>query len=102
MVYSNTFAKQILEDASIPRTYRRDLDLLPRPTTVLRKATVALVEELKNNKNLKAILDGRVGSGRSTMLLQTIASCQTLDWPVLYVADGAFKTQLKPCHTLFS
>lgn len=89
MVYSEGFAKKIL-DNELPRSLRKDLVLTSRPTTVLRKATVAIVENLKAGKQLKVILGGRSGTGRSTVLLQTIASCQDSGWLILHVPDGEF------------
>lgn len=90
MVYSETFAKKILDDA-LPRTLRKDLSLTQRPTTVLRKATVAIVKDLKDGKQLKVVVGGKAGTGRSTVVLQTIASCQDSVWPVLHIPDGAFQ-----------
>lgn len=90
MVYSETFAKKILDDA-LPRKLRKDLALTQRPTTVLRKATVAIVKDLKDGKQLKVVVGGKTGTGRSTVLLQTIASCQDSGWPVLHIPDGAFQ-----------
>lgn len=87
MVYSESFAKKILDDA-LPRTLRKDLALTARPTTVLRKASVAIVQDLKDGKQLKVVVGGKTGTGRSTVLLQTLASCQDSGWLILHVPNG--------------
>lgn len=87
MVYPELFASKVL-DNTIPRTLRRDLSLTSRPTTVLRKATVSLVQQLQGAKQLKVVLEGRTGSGRSTVLLQTVAACQVDGYLILHIPDG--------------
>lgn len=89
MVFSDSYSKTIL-DNTLEKRFRKDLSLTARPTTILRKATVSLVEDLKKNKQLKAILGGRNGSGRSTVLLQTVANCQDDGWLILHIGDGAY------------
>jgi hypothetical protein len=87
MLYPDHFAKQVLDD-TLPRSLRHDLSYTSKPTTVLRKATVSLAANLRKNRHLKAVLAGHPGTGRSTVLLQTVAHAQSEGWLVLHVADG--------------
>ena len=107
-VYSDTFTKSVV-NTDLPKALRNDLAFTRQPTTILRYDAVELLKSLRPDAKLRRLLGkylrfvcvvleklflwetypvGKSGSGRSTILMQTIAYCKASDWLVLYIPDG--------------
>ncbi|CAD6576828.1 MAG: 37S ribosomal protein S23 mitochondrial [Cyphobasidiales sp. Tagirdzhanova-0007] len=86
-VYSDTFTKSVV-NTDLPKALRNDLAFTRQPTTILRYDAVELLKSLRPDAKLRRLLVGKSGSGRSTILMQTIAYCKASDWLVLYIPDA--------------
>lgn len=85
--FDQEYTKSILTPA-LPKRLRHDMSFASTPSTVLRKATTQLVQQLEPEAKAVRVLRGEPGSGRSTILLQTIAHYRSSGWLVLHIQDA--------------
>ncbi|WFD04040.1 hypothetical protein MOBT1_002737 [Malassezia obtusa] len=87
LAWSNA-ALKALSRFGLPQEIQRCHALQPRPRSIVRKASVALVEGLEKAAQNGAgcqMLIGEPGCGKSTYLLQAVAHALSAGWAVVYV-----------------
>ncbi|PVG04498.1 hypothetical protein CPB86DRAFT_868449 [Serendipita vermifera] len=73
----------------VPRSIAKDFNFLSKPFSVIRQATVDIVEQLEKSKDpnndSRVVITGASGSGKSYLLLQALSYCIAKEWITLYI-----------------
>ncbi|WFD35733.1 hypothetical protein MCUN1_002594 [Malassezia cuniculi] len=79
--------RNVFSSFGLPREIKREFALQPRPRTVIREASVRIVDALQESvkQPIRSLLVGRSGSGKSTFLLQALAHAVESKWAVVYI-----------------
>lgn len=87
LAWSNAQLKALAR-FGLPQEMARRHALQPRPRSVVRKASVALIERLERaakDGGARELLVGEPGCGKSTYLVQAVAHALSSGWAVVYV-----------------
>ena len=73
----------------LPQELERELDVQPRPRTLVREKTLTVLKQLdetaKNHKSQRVLLTGAGGCGKSTLMAQSVSYALDEGWAVVYV-----------------
>ncbi|OCF34889.1 mitochondrial carrier protein [Kwoniella heveanensis CBS 569] len=86
LIREGTFEK--LKASGLPKNLEKELSSSGGPASVIRQSTVELAQKLeegkdRNSKDARFVLTGERGSGKSMLLLQTVAYACESGWIVL-------------------
>jgi len=84
---------EVLKSYGVPKNLLVEFRILSRPCTVVRDATVQIVDALDAASSgpssaSRVVFTGPPGCGKSTLLLQAVEYCVRRDWIVLYISRG--------------
>ncbi|GAA5914127.1 hypothetical protein JCM5296_004717 [Sporobolomyces johnsonii] len=86
-------ALDIFKVLSVPTSIKNEHAFTPKPATVVRNVTLEVTSVLDagrkaSSKESRHVLDGGVGTGKSTLLLQAVSYAASTDWVVLYLPSA--------------